>query len=215
MIKEILIGILQLTHIYAGPTRGDIMPGRIGGQHDDNNCLIGAGYSWCEDLQNCIRHWETPCKDNYNDCDDCLLRQQNGENIACPLECNNNCINDDNCEDTHFCRVTTSDYNGPKECVKYSDNGESCGGYTLPNYQNRCNPLLECVNTLGPMVADAPGTCFKPCNSGYIRNDYGECINPGSFPSDNICIFDLLRCSDIIYKKYSYNKFRKTKQKKI
>ena len=35
-----LIGILQLTHIYAGPTRGDIMPSPIGGQRDNNNCLI-------------------------------------------------------------------------------------------------------------------------------------------------------------------------------
>ena len=62
----------------------DILP--LGGARDENNCLIDAGYSWCEDNQSCIRHWETPCADNYNDCNDCLQRQQK-ENIACPEDC--------------------------------------------------------------------------------------------------------------------------------
>uniref|UniRef100_A0A6C0CXR2 Antistasin-like domain-containing protein n=1 Tax=viral metagenome TaxID=1070528 RepID=A0A6C0CXR2_9ZZZZ len=59
----------------------------VGGQRDDNNCLIGSGYTWCESSQNCIRQWETPCDDNYNNCNDCLTRQKNGQNIACPINC--------------------------------------------------------------------------------------------------------------------------------
>jgi hypothetical protein len=65
----------------------------LGGSRDDNGCLISAGYSWCEDSQDCIRHWETPCKDNYSDCKDCLGRQRSGENIACPVKCNLNVDN--------------------------------------------------------------------------------------------------------------------------
>ena len=59
----------------------------IGGSLDSNSCLISAGYTWCESSNECIRQWETPCKDLYDNCNDCLLRQRNGENIACPNSC--------------------------------------------------------------------------------------------------------------------------------
>ena len=61
----------------------------VGGQRDENDCLTSAGYSWCEETQNCIRQWVTPCTDNYDDCNDCLKRQRKGENIACPVNCEN------------------------------------------------------------------------------------------------------------------------------
>ena len=60
----------------------------IGGQLDNHNCIISSGYSWCQDSQSCIRIWETPCQDYYNDCGDCLKRQSHGQNIACPVDCN-------------------------------------------------------------------------------------------------------------------------------
>jgi len=63
-------------------------PTMVGGQQDKRGCLIGAGYTWCDDSQLCIRQWETACSDNYSDCDDCVTRQSTGENIACPDECN-------------------------------------------------------------------------------------------------------------------------------
>ena len=59
----------------------------VGNARDDNNCLISAGYSWCESSHSCIRSWETPCKDHYTSCDDCLNRQRKGVNIACPSHC--------------------------------------------------------------------------------------------------------------------------------
>ncbi|MFH1827448.1 MAG: hypothetical protein ABH812_03415 [bacterium] len=34
----------------------------IGGDKDEGGCLIGAGYSWCEIKQECLREWEEPCK---------------------------------------------------------------------------------------------------------------------------------------------------------
>lgn len=36
-------------------------PGPIGGQTDDHGCLVGAGYSWCDTLNECVRLWVTPC----------------------------------------------------------------------------------------------------------------------------------------------------------
>ena len=72
MIK-MLIGLLQIYNVYSQ------MLG-VGGQRDSNDCLIGAGYSWCESMQTCVRQWETPCTTN---CDECLTRQNKGENIAC------------------------------------------------------------------------------------------------------------------------------------
>ena len=33
----------------------------IGGETDDNGCLIAAGYSWCESKQKCLRTWEEEC----------------------------------------------------------------------------------------------------------------------------------------------------------
>lgn len=34
----------------------------IGGDKDEGGCLIGAGYSWCELKQKCLRVWEEPCE---------------------------------------------------------------------------------------------------------------------------------------------------------
>ena len=59
----------------------------VGASRDDNNCLISAGYTWCETSQRCIRQWETPCSDNFLDCEDCLTKQRKGMNIACPRNC--------------------------------------------------------------------------------------------------------------------------------
>jgi len=160
-------------------SNGDIMQPMVGGQKDPNNCLIGAGYSWCESSKSCIRQWETPCLDNFNDCSDCLKRQRNGENIACPIDCDittrSDCLLDSDCDNTHFCRPYTMNVDGPKECVPFSNEGESCGGYTLPSHQSRCVPSLECANVMGPMIADAPGQCMRFCKTNTIRDSYGNC----------------------------------------
>ena len=61
---------------YSSEINGDIIPPMVGGQRDSNNCLIGAGFTWCDSSQECIRKWETPCADNYNNCSDCLKKQR-------------------------------------------------------------------------------------------------------------------------------------------
>ena len=41
---------------------GDQQPKQpIGGQKDENGCLVGAGYSYCPAFNNCTRSWMTPC----------------------------------------------------------------------------------------------------------------------------------------------------------
>ena len=182
---KFLIQITSLVLCYAGSNNIDDQP-MVGGQRDTNNCLISAGFTWCEASLECLRQWETVCSDNYNDCSDCLRRQINGENIACPHECDNaviDCIEDIDCGSSHFCRPVLS-INYAKDCYRYSNEGDTCGGYTSPMYESRCHPTLECVNTKTdyrpsiPILADSPGTCMKLCPLNTYRNAYGSCIVP-------------------------------------
>ena len=39
----------------------DEQPEFIGGDKSLEGCLHGAGFSWCERTQSCIRPWETEC----------------------------------------------------------------------------------------------------------------------------------------------------------
>lgn len=34
----------------------------IGGDKDEGGCLVGAGYSWCEAKNKCLRVWEEKCE---------------------------------------------------------------------------------------------------------------------------------------------------------
>lgn len=69
-----------------------------------------------------------------------------------------------------------------------SGEGETCGGYMMNGMSNRCYDGLECVYTMGPMIADAPGTCQPICNTS--RDDWGNCIDEGCdlwFDGCNTC----------------------------
>ena len=80
---KILVSLLQIFSVYS-QYGGNIIPG---GDIDNHNCITSAGYTWCESSNDCIRQWETPCEDNFIDCNDCLTKQKNGYNIACPTNC--------------------------------------------------------------------------------------------------------------------------------
>jgi hypothetical protein len=30
--------------------------------YDENGCCVSCGYTWCPDLNSCVRLWETYCK---------------------------------------------------------------------------------------------------------------------------------------------------------
>lgn len=76
-----LIQLYMLSNIFSQV----LLPGS---QVDNHNCALDGGYIWCESSNSCVRIWETPCEDNFNNCDDCFNRQKRGENIACPNNCN-------------------------------------------------------------------------------------------------------------------------------
>ena len=81
-----------------------------------------------------------------------------------------------------------------------SDEGGICGGMMPQNMRHICNKNLECVNTHGPMIADAPGSCRPRCPTS--RDPWGNCIpsncevwNDGC----NTCVFEknhLQRCTE-------------------
>ena len=178
----------------------------VGSQHDEHNCVLDGGYQWCESLNQCIRPWETNCEQiqqthsiplncaTWNDgCNTCQVNQD-GSLGACTLmycftqntpscttyyRSENSCQSNSDCINNKYCRPTTTDYNGRKECVNYSLENDSCGGFTLANMQNICSPSLECVNTMGPIIADAPGICKPFCSNNERRDEYGNCITNG------------------------------------
>jgi len=118
------------------------------------------------------------CKMN-NHIDEC------GCQVSCPsYDCSSTCRTDTDCHYNQFCRQIARDIpmsNGRRglqisECVDKVGVNSTCGGYVMPGYENRCMDGLECVQTMGPMIADAPGQCREPCNSNERRDDYGNCI---------------------------------------
>ena len=58
---------------------------------------------------------------------------------------------------------------------------------TPPQYQTRCMPGLQCVNT-NPMISDAPGKCKPKCPTTWDK--WGNCVKPGCttwFDGCNTC----------------------------
>lgn len=139
---------------YSQEIGGDIMP--IGGQMNSHNCLISAGYSYCQSTRNCIRQWETPCQDNYNDCGDCLKKQRNGYNIACPLECN---IVVDPMPPMPEPMPPVAIAPCPPVCMIYCENGNQLD-------ENGC-PTCNCNDELPLPVTDQDCNLEQPSCDGY------------------------------------------------
>jgi len=67
--------------------------------------------------------------------------------------------------------------------------GETCGGFMPYGMAGICEDGLECVYTMGPMIADAPGTCQQICQT--TRDSWGNCIDEGCstwFDGCNTCL---------------------------
>lgn len=123
--------------------------------------------------------------------ENCKLREYNdhcGCQTRCPsYDCRNvGCQTDSDCRSDQFCRPTGND-NYPmvrgrrlqqNVCVGKVGINETCGGYTPPQFQTRCLDSLDCVNTMGPMIADAPGQCKERCQPNERRDVNGNCISP-------------------------------------
>lgn len=142
----------------------------VGGQRDDKNCLIGAGYTWCESSQNCIRQWEEPCEDNYLNCNDCLQKQRKGMNIACPTNCDIPCP--------------------LVMCDMYCENG-------FKQDHNGCD-ICICEEIETPIVIDPPPIAIDPIAPNIHSSDdictipYEECDNLYACPK----ITEVTHCSN-------------------
>ena len=60
-----LFNVIQAFGIFILSYSSEINIPQRPNTRDEHNCLMTKGFSWCEDLQSCIKIWETPCKDNY------------------------------------------------------------------------------------------------------------------------------------------------------
>ena len=140
-----------------------------------------------------------PCPEPYiPNIDTCRLNSYT-DNCGCQTRCpsydcrNINCNSDSDCHYNQFSRpmqmrmpmvdgrrtqIQTS------ECVNKVGINETCGGYTPPEFQTRCLDNLECVNTMGPMIADAPGQCKEPCPNNSRRDQYGNCLITHEIPDN-------------------------------
>jgi len=180
MLKKMIL----MFHLFDSIFSGNTPPLSLGGTRDVNNCLVSAGYTWCQSSLNCIRQWETPCEDNFIDCGDCLKKQRDGYNIACP----------ENCDMIHqidpvidsptdlpipmppvvidpmppvvidpmpppMPEPVTPTFSCPPVCMIYCQNGNQLD-------ENGC-PTCNCNEELPPPVTDQDCTLQQPSCDGY------------------------------------------------
>ncbi len=47
--------------VSSPPTTGCGPEKLIGGDKDEHDCLVAAGYTWCQKKEKCLKEWEEPC----------------------------------------------------------------------------------------------------------------------------------------------------------
>jgi len=150
-----------------------------GSQRDDHNCVIDGGYEWCESAQACQRPWELPCETTC--LKECPLPP------PCPMPpMTPNCRYLPALPDSCGCIIGC----GTVDCSSQQKLpvGGTCGGFMPYGMAGICDDGLECVNTMGPYIADAPGTCQPMCSNS--RDQWGNCIDEGCnhwFDGCNTC----------------------------
>ena len=188
-----------LTILYTLSTLYTALPQSVmpGSQTDSHNCVMDGGFQWCETTHSCVRPWETPCAD----CSECMP-------VMCPMpaisvDCRVMEPLPDECGCTRSCPTvdcSTASHTPASHTPQVSGIGGTCGGFMPYNMISRCDEGLECVNTLGPMIADAPGQCLEVCHN--FRDSRGNCVEKGCNSwSDgcNICDVNagvLVNCSE-------------------
>jgi len=59
-MKNVIVGLMMTTQALAQ------FAGQLpGSQTDEHGCIIDGGYQWCDDLNECVRPWMTPCSGTY------------------------------------------------------------------------------------------------------------------------------------------------------
>ena len=99
-----------------------------------------------------------------DDCNTCFCKD--GQAVCTERACEPGCKSDDDCSKDEFCRQQVggkgvSPCLEKKTCVKHAGLGATCGGFTLPCFQERCQKGLRCHTDDKLGIADAPGKCVE------------------------------------------------------
>jgi hypothetical protein len=105
--------------------------------HADDECAAGE---FCGD--NGVRCIVAPCTANYDVC------QPAG-------------VDGDWCDRNEMCQGFCGwDASNERVCKPWAQEGDSCGGFVLPDFRNFCEPGLSCE--CSEATCDIPGTCVLP-----------------------------------------------------
>lgn len=191
----------------------------------EEDCLMNVDFCHSSNVQTCRMACEDPvCPQQQcamrteNCCDytcvssdiDLNLQECNSEcpNIPCPMpaispQCRiiqNDIV--DHCGCSSGCPTVDC---STRPVIMWLREGETCGGLLPYGMSRSCDEGLECVNTMGPMVADAPGTCQPLCDT--FRDYWGNCVDKSCsvwFDGCNTCdISDntLTGCTEVMCSK--------------
>ena len=162
-------------------------------------CHVGCPNPICNEGECAMRHGsccDYTCEDIRSPITQCP--EECPQPIPCPIplvhegNCRFNTPIPNNCGCNSGC--------GTIDCSKHHliPEGYTCGGHVYD--EGSCDEGLECVKTMGPYVADSPGTCQPICNT--IRDNWGNCIDEGCktwFDSCNTCMVNegiILSCTE-------------------
>lgn len=129
----------------------------------------------CSEAATCEANYCGGCNAEFYDASGYGVCQAEGE-----------CASDADCPGGEWCRQSGGGTVDPSyECVPFVSEGDSCEGFTLPEFFERCAPGLVC-DTLD-FIADAPGICRTPCASNADCAEAEYCATDGSCDSDGQC----------------------------
>lgn len=148
-----------------------------------HNCNNNIGYSWCEASNSCIQQWNTPCKDLYNNCEDCLNKQKQGLNLACPETCSIAVVSEH--QYTSNCEINIPDCDNIYVCPKLyiCDSLENHITYKLSLLINQNENILNIYALFG----DSQNNMIIPAAYQSPATSYGT--NIGGIPDNIIRIF--------------------------
>lgn len=89
------------------------------------------------------------------------------------------CEYDRDCDTGFWCRVKPRNHistsvNTEKHCVPFMAEGESCNGYTLPEYFERCSTEFSCEARGHPLLVDAPGICTNRVKNCLVTFTFNQ-----------------------------------------
>jgi len=130
----------------------------------------------CDEAATCEANYCGGCNAEFYDASGYAVCQASGA-----------CDSDSDCGAGEWCRqAPESEPDEPVgECVPFAGAGDSCEGFTLPWFFERCAPGLVCDTP--DFVADAPGTCRLPCASSAECPENEYCASDGTCDSDGQC----------------------------